>query len=377
MTARIEDYALIGDCETAALVSRDGSIDWLCWPRFDSGACFAAILGDTKNGRWKIAPAAGEARLTRRYRGDTMILETQFETDDGAVCVTDFMPIGDGYADIVRIVTGLRGRVDMCCEVVLRFSYGAIVPWVNRQNDGRLCAVAGPDMVMIKSDVELHGVDLTTVGEFTIAEGQRKTFVMTWGPSHLKTPPSADPDAALADTEAFWSEWASQCTYKGEWRDAVMRSLLTLKALTYAPTGGIVAAPTTSLPEQIGGERNWDYRYCWLRDATFTLYSFLTAGFEDEARAWRDWLIRAVAGRPEELQIMYGVAGERRLTELQLDWLPGFEDSKPVRVGNAATDQFQLDVYGEVLDLLHAAGAAGMDHQDEVWRVERSTLDFL
>jgi GH15 family glucan-1,4-alpha-glucosidase len=370
MTAQIEDYALIGDCETAALVSRDGSIDWLCWPRFDSGACFASILGTTDNGRWKIAPAADDARSTRRYRGDTMILETDFETADGAVRVTDLMPIGDGYADIVRIVTGLRGRVDMCCEIILRFSYGAIVPWVSRQKDGRLCAVAGPDMVMIKSDIELEGVNLTTVGEFAIAEGERKTFVMTWGPSHKKTPPSADPDAALEDTEAFWNDWSSQCNYKGEWRDAVMRSLLTLKALTYAPTGGIVAAPTTSLPEQIGGVRNWDYRYCWLRDATLTLLALMDAGYYKEAEAWRNWLLRAAAGSPSQVQIMYGLAGERFLWEWEIPWLAGYENSKPVRIGNAAHEQVQLDVYGEVMDALHQARIGGIQPTKEEWSLQ-------
>jgi GH15 family glucan-1,4-alpha-glucosidase len=375
MTARIEDYALIGDCETAALVSRDGSIDWLCWPRFDSGACFAAILGTTNNGHWKIAPAATDARNTRRYRGDTMILETDFETKDGAVRVTDFMPVGNGYADVVRIVTGLRGRVDMCCEIILRFSYGAIVPWVNRQKDGRLCAVAGPDMVMIKSDVELKGVDLTTVGEFSIAEGERKTFVMTWGPSNLKTPPSADPDKAIVDTEAFWNDWASQCNYVGEWRDAVMRSLLTLKALTYEPTGGIVAAPTTSLPEQIGGVRNWDYRYCWLRDATLTLLALMDAGYYKEAGAWRNWLLRAAAGSPSQVQIMYGLAGERFLWEWEIPWLPGYDNSKPVRIGNAAHEQHQLDVFGEVMDALHQARVGGIEASREAWSLQIALME--
>jgi GH15 family glucan-1,4-alpha-glucosidase len=284
---RIEDYALIGDCESAALVSRDGSIDWLCWPRFDSGACFAALIGTRENGLWRIAPQSTEVRTTRRYKGDTLILETEFTTSEGAVCLTDFMPVaGDKrFSDVVRIVTGLRGRVVMCCEIILRFHYGAIVPWVSRLDDGRLRAIAGPDMVVFRSDVDVRGADLTTVCEFTVAEGERKAFVLTWGASNLEPPVSADPAASLESTETFWTQWASQCTYHGEWRDAVMRSLLTLKALTYEPTGGIVAAPTTSLPEQIGGVRNWDYRFCWLRDATLTLLALMDAGYFREASA--------------------------------------------------------------------------------------------
>jgi GH15 family glucan-1,4-alpha-glucosidase len=372
----IEDYAIIGDTHTAALISKQGSVDWLCLPRFDSGACFSALLGNEDHGRWLITPKGGTKRTTRRYRGDTMVLETTHETQEGVVRVIDCMPPRGQEADLFRIVEGVKGAVPMHMDLRLRFDYGSIVPWVRRTSGG-LRAVAGPDAVEFWSEVDLRGEGFTTLADFEVRPHHTFAFSMSWHPSTEPRHPPLDHRWAVTHTEEWWKRWAASCTYDGEWRDAVMRSLLTLKALTYAPTGGIVAAPTTSLPEVIGGERNWDYRYCWLRDATFTLYSFLTAGFEDEARAWRDWLIRAVAGRPEELQIMYGVAGERRLTELELDWLPGFEDSKPVRVGNAATDQFQLDVYGEVLDLLHAAGAAGMDHEDEVWRVERSTLDFL
>jgi GH15 family glucan-1,4-alpha-glucosidase len=372
MTARIEDYAMIGDCQTAALVSRDGSIDWLCWPRFDSGACFSALLGTPDNGRWLIAPRGSDVRVDRRYRGDTMILETDFDTPDGAVRITDYMP-RDGRGEtphVVRIVTGLRGRVDMRCEIILRFSYGAIVPWVNRQGDGRLRAIAGPDMVVIRSDVALHGVGLTTVGDFTIAKGDRATFVMSWGPSNRDAPRSIDVDTSLAETEKFWTDWAAQCSYRGEWRDTVLRSLLTLKALTYDPTGGIVAAPTTSLPEQIGGVRNWDYRYCWLRDATLTLLALMDAGYYREASAWREWLLRAAAGSPSQAQIMYGLAGERFLWEWEIPWLPGYEGSSPVRIGNAAHEQLQLDVFGEVMDALHQAHVGGIPANRAAWSLQ-------
>jgi GH15 family glucan-1,4-alpha-glucosidase len=372
MTARIEDYALIGDCETAALVSIDGSIDWLCWPRFDSPACFASLLGTPDNGRWSLAPVAAATRTTRKYRGETLVLETTFETPDGAVVMLDFMSMAGDNHDIVRTVVGLRGQVAMKSEIILRFDYGAIVPWVSRLDDGRLRAIAGPDMIVIQSDVELRGVDLTTVGEFDVSEGDRATFVITWGPSHLGPPQSCNPVEALATTETFWNEWASRCTYRGRWRDAVMRSLLTLKALTYHPTGGIVAAPTTSLPEAIGGVRNWDYRYCWLRDATITLLALMDAGYFDEAAAWQNWLLRAAAGSPDQVQIMYGLSGERFLREWEIPWLPGYENSKPVRVGNAAHEQLQLDVFGEVMDALLQARAGGIAASEEAWSLQQA-----
>ena len=377
MATPIEDYAIIGDCETAALVSRAGSIDWLCWPRFDSPACFAALLGGPDHGRWTLAPADANARSSRRYRDDTLILETEFETAEGAVVVIDFMPLRDGKSNIVRTVVGKRGRVAMRTQIVLRFDYGAIVPWVSRLDDGGLRAIAGPDMIVIRSDVEVHGEDLTTVGDFTIAEGERRSFVMTWGPSHLEPPSAVDPAKALDVTEQFWTQWAAQCTYRGQWRDAVIRSLLTLKALTFHPTGGIVAAPTTSLPEQVGGVRNWDYRYCWLRDATLTLLALMDGGYFREAAAWRDWLLRAAAGSPDQVQIMYGLGGERLLREWEIPWLPGYEDSKPVRVGNAAHEQLQLDVYGEVMDALHQARLGNIPESAEAWALERALVKQL
>ncbi|HEY6829110.1 MAG TPA: glycoside hydrolase family 15 protein [Gemmatimonadaceae bacterium] len=377
MADRIEDYALIGDCETAALVSRNGSIDWLCWPRFDSGACFAALLGTPENGRWLLAPVDSDARVSRRYRGDTLILETDYETADGAVRVIDFMPLRDHRSNVVRTVVGMRGRVAMHTQIIFRFEYGSLVPWVSRLDDGSLRAIAGPDMVVIKSDVELRGKDLTTVGEFTVGEGDRVSFVMTWAPSHLPPPKTADPENVLHTTEEFWTHWAGACSYRGEWREPVMRSVLTLKALTYAPTGGIVAAPTTSLPEQIGGVRNWDYRFCWLRDATLTLLSLMDAGYFREAEAWRDWLLRAAAGSPNQAQIMYGIAGERMLREWDLPWLPGYENSKPVRVGNAAHEQLQLDVYGEVMDALHQARMGRIKEIPEAWALEKALAKRL
>jgi GH15 family glucan-1,4-alpha-glucosidase len=374
--ARIEDYAVIGDCETAALVSLCGSIDWLCWPRFDSGACFAALLGKPGNGRWLLTPT-GEARSSRRYRDDTLILETDHETADGLVTVVDFMPMRDSTSNVVRTVIGRRGRVSMMTEIILRFDYGAIVPWVSRLDDGTIRAIAGPDMVTIHSDVELHGEELTTVGAFTVAEGERVSFVMSWGASHLSPPKAADPDAALDSATKFWNEWASQCTYDGPWRDAVMRSLLTLKSLTYHPTGGIVAAPTTSLPEQLGGSRNWDYRFCWLRDATLTLLGLMNGGYYREAAEWRDWLLRAAAGHPGQVQIMYGISGERLLREWELPWLDGYENSKPVRVGNAAHEQLQLDVFGEVMDALHQARLGGLPELHDAWALEKALLERL
>jgi len=377
MANRIEDYAIIGDCETAALVSRDGSIDWLCWPRFDSGACFAALLGSPNHGRWKLAPADESARITRRYRGDTLILETEFETTDGCVVVIDFMPLRDSRSNVVRTVIGKRGRVAMKTQLILRFDYGAIVPWVSRLDDGALRAIAGPDMVVIRADVPLRGEDLTTVGEFTIGQGEQISFVMTWGPSHLEPPATVNANKALEITEQFWTQWAAKCTYRGKWREPVMRSLLTLKALTYHPTGGIVAAPTTSLPEQLGGVRNWDYRYCWLRDATLTLLALMDGGYFREAAAWRDWLLRAAAGSPDQVQIMYGLGGERLLHERDLDWLPGYEDSKPVRIGNAAHEQLQLDVYGEVMDALHQARTGNIAESADAWALEKALVKQL
>jgi GH15 family glucan-1,4-alpha-glucosidase len=376
MHARIEDYALVGDTHTAALISREGSVDWLCLPRFDSGACFAALLGTEDHGRWLIAPSGQVRRTTRRYRKDTLVLETEHETPEGIVRVIDCMPPRRHEADLFRIVEGVRGSVPMRMDLRIRFDYGSIVPWVRRSATG-LSAIAGPDAVELSTDVALHGRDFATDAEFTVHAGQSEPFSLTWHPSTEGPPPPLDPRWAVRHTEQWWRDWAARCTYEGDWRDAVMRSLLTLKALTYAPTGGIVAAATTSLPETLGGVRNWDYRYCWVRDATFTLYSLLLAGYEAEARAWRDWLVRAVAGKPSELQIMYGVAGERRLTELEIAWLPGYESAQPVRIGNAASQQFQIDVYGEVLDLLHQAAMGGIEQEESVWRVERALLDFL
>ncbi|HEY3239236.1 MAG TPA: glycoside hydrolase family 15 protein [Acidimicrobiia bacterium] len=376
MPLPIEDYALIGDTHTAALVGRDGSIDWLCLPRFDSGACFAALLGDESHGRWLLAPAGGVRRTRRRYRGDTLVLETEFETDDGAVRVIDCMPHRHQYADVVRLVEGVSGRVPMRMELVMRFDYGSILPWVRRVGDAVL-AVAGPDALTLRADVPVRGADMTTVADFSVAAGQRVGFSLTWHPS--TDPPAApvDVERMIDDTESWWGEWAARCTYTGEWAEPVIRSLITLKALTFEPTGGIVAAATTSLPEALGGVRNWDYRYCWVRDATFTLYSLMVAGYSEEATAWRDWLLRAVAGDPADLQIMYGAAGERRLTELELDWLPGYEGSRPVRIGNAASNQFQLDVYGEIMDALHQTRRSGLEPDDAAWGLQRTLLEFL
>jgi GH15 family glucan-1,4-alpha-glucosidase len=377
---RIEDYAVIGDMQTAALVGRNGAIDWLCLPRFDSGACFAALLGDEDNGHWTIRPAGVDpstGRATRRrYRGDTLVLETEWETASGLVRVIDFMPPRDEAPDIVRIVEGVSGRVDMSSQLRLRFDYGLTVPWVRRL-DGQYAGLAGPDAVWLRTDVPTYGKDFSTISEFTVAAGDRACFVLTWHPSHLPAPQPVDPEEALERTESFWQEWAGACTYDGQWRDAVLRSLITLKLLTYAPTGGVVAAATTSLPEFIGGQRNWDYRYCWLRDATMTLVALIDGGYTDEARAWREWLLRAIAGSPRDLQIMYGVAGERRLVEYELDWLTGYEGSVPVRIGNAAVEQLQLDVYGEVITCLDVARLSGIDGDDHAWRLQVALLDFL
>lgn len=376
MPLRIEDYALIGDTHTGALVGKDGSIDWLCLPRFDSGAVFAALLGKKRNGRWLLGPAGGVRRTRRRYRDGTLVLETEFETEDGAVRVIDFMPHRHDHADVVRLVEGVRGRVHMWMELIARFDYGWIVPWVRRVDEA-LLAVAGPDALTLRAGVETRGENLTTVAEFSVAEGQRVPFILTWHPSTGPVPEPIDPERQLENTERWWREWSSRCTYDGDWREAVVRSCITLKALTYEPTGGIVAALTTSLPEKLGGVRNWDYRYGWLRDATFTLYALLETGFDDEARAWRDWLLRATAGDPGQLQIMYGVGGERRLTELELDWLPGYEGSAPVRIGNAAVKQFQLDVYGEVMDAMHQAREAGIEPDPFAWALQRALMQFV
>ncbi len=377
MSTPLEDYALIGDCETAALVSRGGSIDWLCWPRFDSGACFAALLGGPEHGRWLIAPLNANARTSRRYAGDTLVLETSYEDEDGALTVVDFMPPRGRNSDIVRLVRGDRGRMRMRMELILRFDYGRSVPWMHRMPDGALCAIAGPDMVMLRTPVPVHGKALTTVAEFDVAGGDRIPFVLTHGSSRLPPPDAIDPDASLAGTAAFWTDWAAECTSRGEWAGAVTRSLITLKALTYAPTGGIVAAATTSLPEQIGGSRNWDYRFCWLRDATLTLLALMNAGYYDEAGAWRDWLLRAAAGAPSQVQIMYGIAGERRLPEMDLPWLPGYENSLPVRIGNGAAGQLQLDVFGEVMDALHQARNGGLQPLDAGWAFQRALVEHL
>ncbi len=380
MTSLIEDYALIGDCRSAALVSRNGSIDWLCWPRFDSDACFAALLGTRDNGCWLVAPSQ-PARITRRYRPNTLILETHFETDDGAATLVDFMPFRtpfNGYqSEIMRIVHGTRGKLAMHTELILRFGYGAVVPWVTKLENGALRAIAGPDMVVLRTPVHVKGKDMTTVGDFTIGRGETIPLVLTYSRSHEPLPAASDPTASLEATEKFWKQWSSKCRPAGQWSDAVRRSIITLKALTYGPTGGIVAAPTTSLPEQLGGERNWDYRFCWLRDATLTLLGAMHAGYYEEAEAWREWLLRAVAGSPDQLQIMYGIGGERRLTEWTADWLPGYENSAPVRIGNAAHTQLQLDVFGEIMDTYHQARRGGLTTDESGWGAQLKFLEHL
>jgi GH15 family glucan-1,4-alpha-glucosidase len=373
---RIEDYGLIGDTHTAALVSNTGSMDWLCLPRFDSAACFAALLGDERNGRWLITPAGEITSVHRGYQGDSLILETEFRTADGVVRLVDCMPPRERAPDVARVVEGVRGTVPMRMELVVRFDYGSIVPWVRRL-DGALHFVGGPDSLWLRTPVRVRGENLRTVAEFNVVEGDRVPFVLTWHASHQRAPRPIDPVRSIDDTGAWWSEWASHISYRGGWRDAVIRSLLTLKALTFQPTGGIVAAPTTSLPEAIGGVRNWDYRYCWLRDATFTLDALLLAGAIEEAKAWREWLLRAVAGQPEQMQILYGVAGERRVSEQELSWLPGYERSGPVRTGNAAVNQFQLDVYGEVMDALHLARRSGIQTDEVAWDFQLALMDFL
>jgi GH15 family glucan-1,4-alpha-glucosidase len=377
VSLRIEDYAVVGDTQTAALVGRDGSIDWLCLPRFDSPACFAALLGDESNGRWLLAPADEVKRTERRYRDGTLVLETDFHTAEGVLQIVDSMPIRDEAPDIVRLARCLEGRVQVRMELVLRFDFGHVVPWVRRSEDGGLIAIAGPDAVHLIPGRPTRGRDLTTVSEFELEAGDEVGFVLTWFASHEPVPDPVDAPAATQDTTEWWQEWTARSTYDGPHRDLVQRSLITLKALTYAPTGGIVAAPTTSLPEQVGGVRNWDYRFCWVRDATLTLQSLMHAGYMDEARSWRDWLLRAVAGSPSEMQIMYGPAGERRLTELELPWLSGYEGSAPVRIGNAASAQFQIDVYGELMDAMLQAREGGIPADDAAWRLQVALMGFL
>ena len=377
MALRIEDYALIGDMQTAALVGRDGSIDWLCLPRFDSGACFAALLGNAEHGHWQLVPDAPVRAVRRAYREHTLILETDFELHDGGlVRVVDCMPPGHAHSSVIRIVEGMRGQVPMRMELVIRFDYGSIVPWLRRR-DGGFTALAGPDALAFHTEIPFTSQDFRTTAAFTCGPGESLSFALTYFPSHQSSLSLPDRREALDATERWWQAWCGHCEYEGEWREAVLRSLITLKALSYARTGGIVAAPTTSLPESLGGARNWDYRFCWLRDATFTLYAFLTAGYENEAKAWREWLLRVAAGRPKDLRILYGLAGERRLEELVIDWLPGYENSRPVRIGNAASTQFQLDVYGEVMDMLHVARAHGLHPSEHAWALQRALLDFL
>jgi GH15 family glucan-1,4-alpha-glucosidase len=372
----IEDYGLIGDTHTAALVGRDGSIDWLCLPRFDSASCFARLLGNDDHGFWRLSPVAGQYRTQRKYRKDTLVLETEFETDTGVVRLIDCMPIREDHPQVVRVVEGVSGQVDMSMVLAIRFSYGSVMPWV-RRSGSLITAVAGPDALCLWSGAETHGEKMTTVSSFSVAEGEQVPFVLTWFPSHEEAPRPVDPRFAIEDTQMWWEDWSSTCVFAGGWRDPVMRSLITLKALTYNPTGGIVAAPTTSLPETLGGGRNWDYRYCWLRDATLTLESLMRGGYFDEAMAWRNWLLRAVAGDPADLQIMYGPGGERRLDEWEVPWLPGYEGSAPVRIGNAAAGQFQLDVYGEVMSALYVASKVGGVLSETVWDLQRVLIEFL
>jgi GH15 family glucan-1,4-alpha-glucosidase len=372
----IEDYALIGDLQSAALVSRAGSIDWCCFPRFDSGACFAALLGGPEHGRWLLAPASEVRRSTRRYRTDTLVLESVFETEEGSVRAIDFMPPRGRAPDIVRIVEGLDGSVPMRSELTIRFDFGRIVPWVRRVDSGRV-AIAGPDALCFRTPVETRGENMSTVSEFVLRQGERVPFVLTWFPSHEPLPDEIDPEQALSESEDYWLDWAGRCNHFGDYHDEIHQSLLVLKALTYEPTGGIVAAPTTSLPEWVGSVRNWDYRFCWLRDATLTLMAMLNGGYREEAEHWRRWLLRAVAGDPADIQIMYGIAGERRLDEREVEWLPGYEESRPVRIGNAASEQLQLDVYGEVFDAFYQTRAHGAPPDDNAWALAVTLLEWL
>jgi GH15 family glucan-1,4-alpha-glucosidase len=373
---KIEDYAFLSDTQTAALVGRNGSVDWLCFPRFDSGACFAALLGDRKNGRWIFILTEEITATRRRYLDGTLILETEIETAQGCVRLIDFMPPRGENPDIVRIIEGVRGEVTIKMELIVRFDYGRVVPWV-RKRDGALEMIAGPDALVLRTPIETHGKDLTTVAEFSVAQGDRIPFVLTWFASHKEAPRAIDPEHALRDTTGYWQKWSQKCEEYGEWHEAVVRSLITLKGLTYAPTGGIVAAATTSLPEEIGGVRNWDYRFCWLRDATYTLYSLMNAGYLEESRSWRQWLLRAIAGSASQMQIMYAVDGERRLSEEQIPWLAGYENSKPVRIGNAASNQFQLDVYGEILAAMYVAHQAGIETTETEWHLQVELMKFL
>ncbi|MDP8984740.1 MAG: glycoside hydrolase family 15 protein [Pseudomonadota bacterium] len=376
MPLPIEDYALIGDCHTAALVGKDGSIDWLCFPRFDSGACFAALLGGPEHGRWLIAPTAPVRAVSRCYRDETLVLQTEFETDEGRVRLIDFMPLSDERWDVARIIEGVSGRVTLRMELIVRFDYGSIVPWVRRAEDV-LLMTAGPDTLELTGSVDVAGENMKTVAQFSVGAGQRESFVLNYRPSHHATRAPRDAEHALEETQRRWHEWSGLCKSGGRFRGVVMRSLITLKALTFKPTGGIVAAPTTSLPEQPGGVRNWDYRYCWLRDATFTLNALLQTGYVKEATDWREWLLRAVAGSPKDLQILYGVNGVRRLDEIELPWLPGYQGAAPVRIGNAASRQFQLDVYGEVMDTLHLARVSGLPPEPAAWAFQLKLLEFL
>lgn len=374
---RIEDYALIGDCETAALVGKDGSIDWLCWPRFDSEACFAALLGTPEHGRWLIAPTCATNRVQRQYRPSTLILETVFESDQGIVTLTDFMPIRDDGSDLVRIVSCEKGEVPMRAEFALRFDYGRFLPWMEQCGEHCWQAIAGPHSAVLRTAIPFDGCHHGIGADFSVHEGQRIPFVLTYRASNVPVPEPVDAEGAFLRTEQWWRNWMGRCSYRGDWGEAVRRSLITIKAMTYRATGGIVAAPTTSLPERRGGRRNWDYRYCWLRDATFMVACLLKAGFHDEARAWRDWLLRAIAGMPSQVQPIYGIAGEHRLSEWQAFGLPGFDGAKPVRIGNAAFMQFQLDVFGEVMNALHLARQAGIDPSEAGWNLQKALVDHL
>jgi GH15 family glucan-1,4-alpha-glucosidase len=376
MAPRIEDYALIGDCQTAALVGRDGSIDWLCFPRFDSPACFSALLGTPEHGRWLLSPAGGIRSVRRNYRRDTLVLETEYETETGVVKLIDCMPLRDEAPDLIRLVEGKRGQVDMRMELTIRFDYGSLVPWVTRTDNG-VIAIGGPDALRLSTPVPLRGENFRTLADFPVSAGDSVAFTLTWFPSHRPAPAERNPAEEISGTTDWWLEWSKRCTYRGEWRQEIIRSLITLKALTYAPTGGIVAAVTTSIPEQLAGVRNWDYRFCWLRDATFVLYALTNGGYAEEARAWCDWMLRAAAGKPAQICTVYGVMGERRLPEIELPWLPGYENSRPVRVGNAASDQFQLDVIGEVMDALHFSRRVGLEPDETRWAFQRALANFV